>query len=58
MSPYRPNNPAIAGPEYSNIAEAQEKALKTTFMNMTEVLKAKMNEPIKEIYGDTKSGKK
>lgn len=35
MSLLEPSNPTRAGHDYSNIVEALEKDLKTTFMNMT-----------------------
>ena len=50
MSPLEANNSATAGPENCSIAEAQEKGLKTAFMNMIKVLKEEMNKPLKEIY--------
>ena len=38
MSPLEPSYPTTAGPEYSNIVEAQEKVLKIAFLNMIGVL--------------------
>ena len=32
MSPLEPSNPTTAGPEYSNIAEAQDKDFKTEYV--------------------------
>lgn len=48
MSPLEPSNPTTAGLEYCDIAETQEKDLKTTFMNMTEVLNGEMNNLLKK----------
>lgn len=47
MSPADPSYPATAGPAYSNIAEAQEKDHKTTYMKVVEVFKEEMKNPIK-----------
>lgn len=55
MSLLEPSNPTTAG---SDIGEAQEKDLKTAFMNMTEVLKEEINESLKEIHENTNSGRK
>lgn len=61
MFPLESSNPTIADLGYFNIAEAQgkkKKKLKTTFMNMIEVLKEEMDKPHKEIYNYTNSGRK
>jgi hypothetical protein len=50
VSPLEPSYPATAGSEYSNIAEAQEKDIKTAFMNMIEVFKDEMNKSPLKIY--------
>lgn len=42
MSPLEPRSLTIAGSKYSNIIEAQEKDLKTTFMTMIEDLNRKV----------------
>lgn len=43
MSPLEATNPITAGPEYSNIAETQEKAPKTHCMKMIETHKEEIN---------------
>lgn len=50
MSSVESSNPNIVGFENCNIAEGQDKDLKITFINMTKVLKEKMNKGLKEIY--------
>jgi hypothetical protein len=47
MSPLESSCPIIAGSEYSNIVEAQEKYLKAKFMIMAEDLKEEMNKSLK-----------
>lgn len=47
-SPLEPSYPTAAGPEYSNISEAEEKDLKTTCMKVIEVLKEEINEYLKK----------
>ena len=47
MPPIESSNPTTAGPEYSNIAEAQEKDLKTNFKKIIEVQKKLIN-PLKK----------
>jgi hypothetical protein len=53
ISPLEPRYRTTAGPEYSNIHEAQEIDLKNTFMNIREMLKEEMNKPLKEILENT-----
>lgn len=48
MFPLQPSYPTTAGPEYYKIAETQEKELKTTCMNMIEVLKEELNKFFKK----------
>lgn len=56
-SPWEPTKPTIAGSDYFNIAETQEKDLKIAIMNIIEVLK--MNKSPKEIQNyTTESGRK
>ena len=49
MSPLEPSNPTTAGSENSNVAEAQEKDLKTAFTTKIEILKEDINKFPKEI---------
>jgi hypothetical protein len=44
-----PPEPSIAGPEYSNIPEAQEKDLKTSYIKRVEILEKEINKSLKEI---------
>jgi hypothetical protein len=53
MSQCYPSYPISAGPEYSNIAEGQEKDFKTKYMKIIEVLKEDVNKYLKEIQGLT-----
>jgi hypothetical protein len=46
MSLLESSNTTTVGPDYWNIAEAQEKDLKTTFMNIVEVRKEGMNKTV------------
>ena len=47
MSPLEPGSPT--GPEYSSMAEAQEKGLKTTCMKMIAILKEEVNKSLRDI---------
>jgi hypothetical protein len=49
-------SPAIlveAGTEHSNMAEGQERDLKTNYMKMVQVLKEEMTKSLKEIQENT-----
>lgn len=46
MSLLEPSSSALVGPVFCNTVEAQDKNLKTTFMDMIEVLKEEMNTPL------------
>ena len=48
MSSLQLSSPTTAGPNYSNIADTQEKDLKTNCMKMIEVLKEEMDKCLKE----------
>ena len=48
MSPLEPSYLTTADPEHPNIAEAQEKDLKTNYMKMIETLKGEMKKILKE----------
>lgn len=50
--------PATAGPEYFNIAEAQEKNLKINYMNMIEILEGEMNKSLQETQENTNNWRK
>lgn len=50
--------PATAGPEYFNIAEAQENNLKINYMNMIEILEGEMNKSFQETQENTNSWRK
>lgn len=47
MSPLVPNNSTTAGPEYSHIAQAKVKDLKSSYMKIIEVLKETIHKPLK-----------
>ena len=49
MSQLQSSCPTTVGPEYSNIAEAQEKELETNHKKMIEGLKEEMSDFLKEI---------
>lgn len=49
MFPLEATNLIRAGPEYSNIAETQEKALQNNCMKMIETYKEEMNCYLKEV---------
>ncbi|MGE9716651.1 hypothetical protein ACQP3F_34175, partial [Escherichia coli] len=49
LSPLEPRNFTTVGPEYRNIAVAQEKDLKIAFMNMIEIIKWEMNKTAQEL---------
>lgn len=53
ISPRESSYPTITGHEYSNIAEAQEKDLKTSYMKMTDVLKWEKNASLNETQENT-----
>lgn len=55
ISPLEPRNLTTAGSEIRNIAEAQDKNLKTAFMNIIEIHKKEKNESLKEIYKTQRS---
>jgi hypothetical protein len=46
MSPLDPKYPTTVRTGYSTIAEAQEKDIKTAFMNIVEIFKEKMNKSL------------
>lgn len=48
MSALEPSCPATAGAEYFNIAEPQEKDLKTAGIKMIEAFKSKLTNPSKK----------
>jgi hypothetical protein len=52
----KPRDPTTTGPEYFNIAETQEKDLKTKDKNIIELLKEKINKSLKEIQENTIRG--
>ena len=54
MSLLESSNPTTAGSENSNVAEAQEKDLKTAFLNILELLKEEMSRYPQEIDENTK----
>lgn len=54
LPPLEPRNRITAGSEHCNIAESQNKYLKTAFMNMTEVLREEMNKDLEETYENMK----
>lgn len=45
--------PVTAGPEYFNIADAQENNLKINYMNMIEILEGEMNKSLQETQENT-----
>ena len=51
MLSIEPSYPSRTDPEYSSTAEAQEKDLKTNYLEMIEVLKKKMNKSLNKIQG-------
>lgn len=53
MFPLEATNLIRAGPEYSNIAETQEKALQNNCMKMIETYKEEMNCYLKEVQENT-----
>ena len=53
MSKLESSCPTTAGPEFSNISEAQEKELETNHKKMIEALKEEMSEFLKEIHVNT-----
>lgn len=53
MSLLEPSPPTTASPEYSSIAEAQEKDLKINYIKMIEFIKEEINKSLKEIQEDT-----
>jgi hypothetical protein len=52
ISSLQPGNPN-SRPKKCNIAEAQDKDLKITFLNMIEALKEEISKFLKEFYGST-----
>ena len=58
MSLLEPSYATTAGHEYSNLAETQEKDLKTNYRKMMELLKEKMNESLKEFQENTNTWRK
>lgn len=59
MSALKPSNSTTLGFKNCNIAEALDKDFKTTFMNMLEALKDKINKSLQNLLKtQTKSGKK
>ena len=49
MSPLESSYSITAGPEYSKVAEAEDKDLKTKYMKVVEVLDKEMNKSLEEI---------
>lgn len=47
--PWEVSYPTTTGPEYYNIAEAQEKDFKTAFVNMAKILKEEINKSLDKI---------
>ena len=58
MCPPELSHPTNAGPEYSNIGEAQEKDLKANSMRMVEIFKVEMNRLLREIQENTNNWRK
>lgn len=53
MAPLELSNPNTLGPEYYNIAKAQDKGLRIAFMYMTQAHNEKNNKVFKEINENT-----
>lgn len=53
MSPIELSNPTTGGPQYCNVKEEQDKNPKIIPINMKEVLKEKINNPLNK-YMNTK----
>jgi hypothetical protein len=45
-----PKKPTGAGPEYCNIAKAQDRDLKIALVNIIKTLKEELNKSLKEMY--------
>lgn len=58
ISPREPSNPNTVGLEYCNIDETEEKDHKRAFINMTEILKEKINKSLIETQENTNNGRK